>query len=158
MRGVGISPSPSRVLFFGQQTASPANPVNQEDQSPTNSPVTWDRAFRRESSPVPMAIDLRKIADEASVLLELFSKTQPADVGDIKVEHRRLIDDMSRIILRIQKISQMIDAWKGGDGASLEPPISNNDGTKVDIGCIICYSRAADVLLLPCKHLVLCMV
>lgn len=105
-----------------------------------------------------MAIDLRKIADEASVLLELFSKTQPADAGDIKVEHRRLIDGMSRIILRIQKISQMIDAWKGGDGASLEPPISNNDGTKVDIGCIICYSRAADVLLLPCKHLVLCMV
>lgn len=156
-RGVRLESPPVR-RGRGRNGVNVSNHRTTQDQSPANSPVPWVRAFRRESSPVSMAIDLRKIADESSVLLELFSKTQPADNGDIKVEHRQSIDSASKISLRIQNNFQMIDAQRGEGGASLEPPISNNDDTKVDIRYIVCYSRTADVLLLPCKHLVLCMV
>lgn len=152
-----LPPAPGLGRWQGRNGVNTNHPTI-PDQSRERSSVPWVRTFRQESSPVPMAIDLRKIADEASVLLELFSKTQPADDGDIKAEHRQLIDSASQIILRIQKNFQMIDARRGEGVASLVPPISNNDDTKVDIGCIICYSRTADVLLLPCKHLVLCMV
>lgn len=134
-----------------------SNPPTNPDQ---NSSISTPRArvARPGSPPPPVRIDLRKIADEASVLLELFSKTQPADDGDIKDEHRQLIDSASRIIFKIQQNFRVIDARKGENITALEPPISNTDDMKVDIGCIICYSQVADVLLLPCKHLVLCMV
>lgn len=125
-------------------------------QNPLSSSNPGARVARPESPPAP--INLREIADEASVLLELFSKTQPADDGDIKDEHRQLIDSASEIILKIQKNLRAIDARKGGNIAIVQPPVSNTDDMKVDIGCIICYSHVADVLLMPCKHLVLCMV
>lgn len=134
-------------------------PTNPDQNSPgISTPGAPGTRVARPGSPPPVRIDLRKIADEASVLLELFSKTQPVDNGDVKDEHRQLIDSASRIISKIQQNFRVIDARKGKNIAALEPPISNTDDMKVDIGCIICYSHAADVLLLPCKHLVLCMV
>lgn len=126
------------------------------DRSPVSSPNPEPRSARPDSPPV--SIDLREIADEASVLLELFSKTNPAEDGYIKDEHRNLIDSASKIILKIQKSFRVMDARRGDSIEILEPPISSTDDMKVDIGCIICYSHVADVLLLPCKHLVLCMV
>lgn len=133
-----------------------SNPRTNTDQNSPSSSNPGARVARPESPSAP--INVREIADEASVLLELFSKTQSADDGDIKDEHRQLIDSASEIILKIQKNFRVIDARKGANIAIVQPPVSNTDDMKVDIGCIVCYSHVADVLLMPCKHLVLCMV
>lgn len=154
-------PEPVQAQFEGQsrwqwQEPRLSNPQINLDQNPPSSPNPRARVARPESPTAP--INLREIADEASVLLELFSKTQSADDGDIKDEHRQLIDSALEIILKIQKNFQAVDARKGGNITIVQPPVSNTDDMKVDIGCIVCYSHVADVLLMPCKHLVLCMV
>lgn len=151
----------------GRNGQAPPNYRTIPDQNPANLPNPGVIAPRpepplvpivRRPEPPPVPIDLREIASEASILLEIFSRAEIPDDGDIQDEHRLLIDNASSIILKIQKNLQEIDTRKGKNIATPEPPISKTDDTGVEIGCIICFSHIADVLLLPCKHLVLCMV
>lgn len=94
--------------------------------------------------------DLQKLAEDASVLLELYSKSASgpndnecmqelitsafANVSTIHRNHRVAQNAISRA------------AQKRPEAADFS----------ADTGCIICYSEIADTVLLPCHHLVLC--
>lgn len=90
--------------------------------------------------------DLAQAAEDASVLLELFSKTAPRNNEKIDNEHKQMIENAFESILRIRQEFRVMAARAPAEG------------TKVDPECIICYDNIADTVLMPCRHLVLCMV
>lgn len=108
--------------------------------------------------PPHLPVDLGKVAEDASILLELFSKTKPDDDEDIDNEHTQLIDSALKSILKIQTELRVIAARKNRSIESLEPPALETDDTNIDAACIICYSEISDVVFIPCKHLAVCTV
>lgn len=111
-----------------------------------------------EAPTAPPATDTRKptsigqVAEDASVLLEIFSRTKPKDDSEIDQEHKQMIDDAFNHILQIKERFRIMAI------ESKMPPTLASDDMKVDAGCIICYSYIADTVLMPCKHLALCTV
>lgn len=106
-------------------------------------------------TPTPRSLDLPRVADNASVLLELFSRTLPANDKDISIEYRVMINTALDWILKIHRRLRVLAA----EGDHIDVPLDEEvDDTKVDAACIICYARIADTVILPCGHLVLCMV
>lgn len=95
---------------------------------------------------------IRQVAEDASVLLEIFSRTKPKDDSEIDQEHKQMIDDAFNHILQIKEKFRIMAI------ESKEPPALASDDMKVDAGCIICYNYIADTVLMPCKHLALCTV
>lgn len=104
--------------------------------------------------PLTPPLDLAEAADNASALLELFSVTKPDDDNEIGDEHRRLITGAVELVLKINTQIKVLAARQGCSQAMA----TESEETKVDVGCIICYSGIADMLLIPCKHLVMCLV
>lgn len=99
--------------------------------------------------PAPRLTNIGRVAEDASVLLELFSRTIPENDRKIDDEHKQMINDAFNHILKIKKEFRMMTT------EGIEP---ESDDMKVDAGCIICYSYIADTVLMPCKHLALCTV
>lgn len=93
---------------------------------------------------------MAKVAEDASVLLELFSKTNPNN-DDINGEQREMIEAALEGLLKIHRELRVRGTERDGDD---EAEVS----TKVDAACIICYTEIADIVILPCGHLVLCTV
>lgn len=89
--------------------------------------------------------DLRKLAEDASVLLELYSKTA-LDTDD---SNRQLITSAFASVTTLNRHHRILAF--GGVQKSPE-----NDDFTLDAACIICYSEVADTVLVPCHHLVLC--
>lgn len=85
---------------------------------------------------------LQKLAEDASVLLELYSKsaTSPAD------------DQL--IASAFASVSTIHRHHRVASGAAQKLPA--NDEFVRDNACVICYAESADTVLLPCHHLVLC--
>lgn len=97
--------------------------------------------------------NLAQIAADASILLELFSNTKPDDDNGINDEQREMISGALEGVLKIHTVIRIVAARQNGSEAVME-----TEDTKVDAGCIICYTRVADTVLVPCGHLVLCIV
>lgn len=102
--------------------------------------------------PAPRLTNIGRVAEDASVLLELFSRTIPENGRKIDNEHKQMINDAFDHILKIKKEFRVMTT------EGLEPLTPESDDMKVDAGCIICYSYIADTVLMPCKHLALCTV
>lgn len=98
------------------------------------------------------SLDVKGLAENASILLELFSRSH--DDGD-EAESRQLIESAFK---RISKIRRYYKLKASQSGNSREPPGEQSNDVKIDSGCIICYTEVADTLLVPCNHLVLCAV
>lgn len=92
------------------------------------------------------SLDIAQAAEDASVLLELFSKTTPRNKEAISDEHKQMIENAFEGILRIRREFRTVTAR------------ALTGQAKVDPECIICYDNIADTVLMPCRHLVLCMV
>lgn len=84
---------------------------------------------------------LAQTAEDASVLLELFSKTAPRD-GEVSDDLKEMVENAFQSVLKLRRALVVV------------PVVEEEEGTE----CIICYSNAADTVLMPCKHLVLCIV
>lgn len=97
----------------------------------------------------PPPIDMSQIADDVSVLLELFSKTKPANNSDIGIEHKEMIDTALGGIMKRHRELRVLAAGRDGGGLEAEVNIG------VDVTCIICYAEIVDTAILPCGHLVL---
>lgn len=117
------------------------------EQTPARGAVdeweTWDAAIPAAAA---ASLDLAQAAEDASVLLELFSKTAPRSKDAISDEHKQMIENAFESILGIRREFRVMAA---------QTPVEE---AKVDPECIICYDNIADTVLLPCKHLVLCTV
>lgn len=119
------------------------------EQAPIRSAVdeweTWDVAAPAAAAESE-SLNLAQAAEDASVLLELFSKTTPRNKEAIGDEHKQMIENAFEGILRIRREFRATTARAPAEQ------------TKVDPECIICYDNIADTVLMPCRHLVLCMV
>lgn len=99
----------------------------------------------RQAVPTPVRVSLKTVAEEASVLLELFSQSIfEGDDDAISLEHRELIVTVAAGISTIQpRLHQCTDQGT-----------RNNEVSDAD--CTVCLANKADVVFLPCKHLVVC--
>lgn len=140
--------------------ANPVRIVNDPSAAPVSGPATASAEHEsgathnqrgnpaqsvNNGSPAPLSDnDLSRRAEDASVLLELFAKSSPRT----DPEYRSMMDSVLENVVDIHR-QLRITSPRAGDEAEVED-------TKVESGCIVCYSRIADTVLMPCKHLVLC--
>lgn len=108
------------------------------------------RSPARPRPPASAPVSLNTLAGDASVLLELFSR-RPDDGDNITGEHETMITSAADGISAIQARLRQRAARGNRDIASRE-----QFGRDAD--CVICYSNGADVVFMPCKHLVVCTV
>ena len=139
-------PTPPHRARFGFLHPTPPNSTHAiPQQTATAAPITPARP-EQPAAPTP---DLAQLAEDASVLLELFSKTYPQQAEN----HDKLI---GTALAHVQRIHQVISPAGGGGGGDTE---SQGKTRAVDGGeCIVCCTVSAEVVLIPCKHLVLCSV
>lgn len=100
----------------------------------------------------PPSTTLARVAENASILLELFSKTARSD-DEVDDEQKQMIESVLGGVLEIRRHFRVVTARKNGSSEMAEV-----EDMKMDVGCIICYTSIADMVFIPCKHLVLCMV
>lgn len=112
--------------------------------------------MRRPASPTasPLLTSLKKLAEDASVLLELLCQTMPVQEDDIAEEHTQMAAGAAASILEIETGIRRIVARRNGDIGS-QRGLDAGD-TRIDAACIICYSEIADTVFMPCRHLALC--
>lgn len=102
----------------------------------------------------PQSFDLGKAAEDASILLELFSKTKPADDKQIGDGHKQLISNALESVLKIHRALTNEDIeLESVLGSEAEVEVED---LKMDVGCIICFHQVADTAFMPCGHLAVC--
>lgn len=103
---------------------------------------------------------MRQLAEETSIILELIGKTDLDDNLGMDSDYKQIIDDAYENIHKIRTQYRVALALKAGSAASLtqDPEPTAEDTLKIDSACIICCDEVSDTVLLPCNHLVLCMV
>lgn len=135
------------VCFSPQRTViSRLIPVNRVPSSWWPHRLTW-------TTPPAQLSTTGKAARCASELLDLYSRFVPTTVAEAQT-HRDLLDTAIESVLLIRYIRRLeaIVEMRSRDG--VEP----SEETKIDVACIVCCSRVADAVVLPCMHLALCMV
>ncbi|KAL0639044.1 hypothetical protein Q9L58_001926 [Maublancomyces gigas] len=104
------------------------------------------------TAPVPKRpVSMKRLAEDASILLEVFSQSSPDNEDDMDDEHQNMISNAADGIIAIQARLRQNVARRNGD-------IGVPHEAKGDADCVICYSENADTLFMPCKHLVVCTV
>lgn len=148
------SPKPGRTnpwrLWFQNPDSSGSSPNPSGRRTPSLARATVQptpgNADAAEPNPLATA------AEEASVLLDIFSQVSPSIDGRFSEEHKQLVHNAFGRMLNIQKGLRTQDAQNGSVGDWPE----GLDELSVNAGCVICFSEVVDTLLMPCRHLVLC--
>lgn len=146
--------------------------ISPKTSGPTRKPKTWAEivaagaprqpgyvppagsSSERESKPPvqsPLLISLRHVAQEASVLLEVFSRTMPIREEDVNQEHLQTVSSAAGCIQRLETGIRLIGA-RGNENVGC----ARRPGSGMDADCIICYSEIANTVFMPCKHLAVC--
>ncbi|RPB14074.1 hypothetical protein P167DRAFT_73494 [Morchella conica CCBAS932] len=100
---------------------------------------------------------LRKRAESASLVLEVFSRTVGDYCGVVNEDLRELVvqalEDVVGIgkELGIEEVGVKMTAGAGTAGGTAA-------GTAGEGVCVVCYDGVADMVVLPCRHLALCVV
>ncbi|RPB24674.1 hypothetical protein L211DRAFT_867591 [Terfezia boudieri ATCC MYA-4762] len=112
----------------------------------------------------------RKLAEEASVLLEFYSQSTYED-SESELQNRETIKTVLDSVNKIWDSLSGVDKGKRASmavvsGSSRCKCFKNDGGRVAELesdptlspysGCIICYNAVADAVLMPCHHLVLC--
>jgi hypothetical protein len=109
--------------------------------------------------PPPLSEEMRQLAEDTSVILELIGKTYLGGNTGMDSDYKQIIDDAFENISKIRTQYRVALALKAGSvnlTQGLAPIVE--DILKIDSACIICCDEVTDTVLLPCNHLVLCMV
>lgn len=131
---VDLSPPPSVV--------QPADPRPGPSQARNDRIPTTTRLAAVPSAPG----SLNRLAEDASILLELFS--QGSHVNDnISDEYHGIITNATEGVLAIHARIRQVNQRAVPRGVAIPDP-----------DCIICYAEIANMVFLPCKHLVVCTV
>lgn len=133
-------------------------PTGNQERPPRSPDLLTLPVSAADQEPLPRPSDLRKLAEDASILLEFFSKTEPGEDEDTNDEYRGIIDTAFGKISEIKRVYQVMADRRNASLERLEPPVSEMGDMKLDSECVICYSEIADTVLIPCNHLVLCTV
>lgn len=92
---------------------------------------------------------MSQLAEDTSVLLELFSRIVPDNVRDIDDEQRNMIASAAQNISKLQISIGLVSAPESGS-------LNGQVDTNIDAACVICYSEIADTVFRPCNHLAIC--
>jgi len=155
------------TMFMPLKGPRPAA-VPHRQLDPTRTPTT-----NRQSNSVDGTIP-RKLAEEASVLLELYSQSTYED-SENELQNRETIKTVLDSVNKIWDSLSEADKGKEASVASVTAPRSSeckcltNGGRRITelesdptlspySGCVICYNAVANAVLMPCHHLVLCVV
>ncbi|KAL0635202.1 hypothetical protein Q9L58_005848 [Maublancomyces gigas] len=103
-------------------------------------------AISTSAIPPTTPMNLNQLAEDASILLELFSQS-PHDNNDIGDEDETMITSAAASIALIQARCSRRNRHT-----------ESREEINRDADCIICFAERADVVFLPCKHLVVCTV
>ncbi|KAF8461590.1 hypothetical protein BDZ91DRAFT_736545 [Kalaharituber pfeilii] len=103
---------------------------------------------------------LRDLAEEASVLLEIYSQTTPGEAEGTNLE---------TVKAAFEAVSKIWDEYKPKQNIrpARVPELLREKGKEKEDGnmdtsmmiysaCIVCYNSVADTVFMPCHHLVLC--
>lgn len=146
--------SPGKVQVPVQHRRPP--PPSAADHNPSLPGVfSSPGAAPTDQEPPPPSINVPKIAEDASVLLELFSRLSNSGDGWAGAVQKEIFHDAFTSLLAIQKEFRVRAAW---ESQIIKPLVLESDEFKVDSGCIICFSNIADTVVIPCGHLALCSV
>lgn len=100
---------------------------------------------------------LRKRAESASVVLEVFSQTVGNRCGVVDKDLRELVVSALKDVVGIGKELGIEEV-----GVKMTEEAGTANGTAAGIAgegvCVVCYDGVADMVVLPCKHLALCVV
>lgn len=109
--------------------------------------------------PPPLSEEMRQLAEDTSVILELIGKTDPGGNSGMDSDYKQIIDDAFENIRKIRTQYRVALALKAGSvNLTQDPTPIVEDTLKIDSACIICCDEISNTVLIPCNHLVLCMV
>lgn len=115
-------------------------------------PSPTSHGYRRSPLLSPVS---RELAEETSVLLELLSRTGEVDL-DVPGQ-TKAIERAYENISNLRRHYRIRLANRDGLGtAEAESSKKDEPDTTPESACIICCSNTADVVLIPCHHMVLC--
>lgn len=150
--------------YRGGESAAQAPTINWQPLTLANLEIQMTTATRRwapqPSHDIPVRplpslaaapVRLKKAAENASILLELFSQSCPDNDDDIDHDQQTMIACAADEIAAIQTRIRQSVARRNGD-------IRSRAEAEKDADCIICYNESADTVFMPCKHLVVCTV
>lgn len=107
----------------------------------------WDIANPNESK-------IGRAAEHAALLLDVFSRVKPVDDSQLTTVQKGLI---AKALSSILEITQHIRVLAATASIPLEPlPVADDPALSVYLGCVVCYARVSDMLMMPCRHLTLC--
>ncbi|KAL0631878.1 hypothetical protein Q9L58_009263 [Maublancomyces gigas] len=96
---------------------------------------------------------LAETAGRASRLLDAFARATP-DVGAITAVQRSQLTGALTALLSITREVRVHAALANETLEHL--PVADDVELRPDSACIVCYTRLAEIVLLPCSHLTLC--
>lgn len=124
--------------------------LERRPDAPSTGFTDWDVAG-------PVSDDLGATADYAALLLDVFSRVKPVDDAQLMAVHRRLVDKALVSVLEITRCLRVIESAGDQVDEGLQPlPLPDDPALCVYAGCVVCYAVVADMLLMPCHHLILC--
>lgn len=95
-----------------------------------------------------------RAAERASLLLDLFCYVKPVDDNQLTVVQNGLI---TKALTSVLEITQFLRVLAVTEDRPLGPlPVTDDPELSVYSGCVVCYARVAEILLMPCRHLTLC--
>lgn len=101
---------------------------------------------------VPNPSNMSETALHASLLLATFAYDNPTP--DVTPAQRELLTDALKSVLTITRQIRVHSALVND---ILDPlPVDDDVALRPDSGCVVCYERVADMVLMPCSHLTVC--
>lgn len=137
------SPEPSRRVLAAIEQ------VWELEQNPgTDGSIDdWDTADRNLSK-------IGRAAEHAAVLLDVFARVKPVDDNQLTIVQKGLV---TKALSSVLEMTQQLRVLAVMADTPLEPlPVPEDPELNVYLGCVVCYARVCDMLLMPCCHLALC--
>lgn len=105
--------------------------------------------------PAPIRSSLAETAGLASRLLDAFARATPSPyVGAITAVQESQLTGALTALLSITREIRVHAALANKTLENL--PVADDVELRPDSACIVCYTRLAEIVLLPCSHLTLC--
>lgn len=123
------------------------------DRSVSPSPI------RGHSSNPLLSSESRHLAEETSVVLELLSRTGEIDIDDDS--QKKSIEQAFENVVKLRREYQVTLASRAGEEAPVPTPDEKEvpaptSNEEWDGKCVICYDDIANIVLIPCHHMVMC--
>lgn len=124
--------------------------LERRPNAPFASSTDWDAES-------PVSDDLGATATYAALLLDVFSRVKPVDDAQLAGVHRRLVDKALVSVMEITRRLRVLECAGERTDDGIDPLLLPHDPElNVYAGCVVCFAAVADVLLMPCRHLMLC--